>query len=75
MTEQPTLHDTLDLWDYRRRVADLYASVRGATPGEATWLNWREQRDTLFATHPQSAIPPEQRAALEGLPYFDYDST
>lgn len=75
MTEPLSLHDTLDLLDYRRQVTDLYAAVRGATPGEATWLNWRAQRDALFATHPQSALPPEQRAAFERLPYFDYDST
>jgi uncharacterized protein len=75
VTEPLSLHDTLDLLDYRRKVADLYASVRAATPGEATWLDWREQRDALFATHPQSAIPEEQRATFERLPYFDYDPT
>ena len=75
MAEQPALHDTLDLLDYRRQVADLYASVRATPPGELTWLRWREQRDALFATHPQSAIPPEQRAVFEGLAYFDYDPT
>ena len=75
MTEPLSRHDTLDLLDYRRQVADLYASVRATPAGELTWIRWREQRDTLFATHPQSAIPPEQRATFEHLPYFDYDST
>ena len=73
MTEPLSLHDTLDLWDYRRRVADLYASVRAAPADESTWREWKAQRDQLFATHPQSAIAAEQRAAFEGLAYFDYD--
>jgi uncharacterized protein len=69
----PAFRDTLDLLDYRRRVADLYADVRAAPRDESTWRHWREQRDALFATHPQSAIPGEQRAAFEGLAYFDHD--
>lgn len=73
MIEQPAFRDTLDLLDYRRRVADLYADVRAAPPTESTWRHWREQRDALFATHPQSAIPEQQRPAFERLPYFDHD--
>ena len=73
MTEQPAFRDTLDLLDYRRRVADLYAQVRAAPPTESTWRHWREQRDALFATHPQSAIPEDQRSIFEGLAYFDHD--
>lgn len=63
--------EMLDLLDYRRRVAESYARVRAGGPGEATWLAWRDERDELFATHPQSPI--EDRNAFRGLPYFDYD--
>jgi uncharacterized protein (DUF1684 family) len=47
----------LDLLDWRRRVADLYAAVRAdPQPARAHQL-WRVTRDELFATHPQSPGP------------------
>lgn len=73
MSEQPAFRDTLDLLDYRRRVTDLYAAVRAAPLDESTWRHWCSQRDALFATHPQSAIPEDQRATFERLPYFDHN--
>jgi uncharacterized protein (DUF1684 family) len=27
----------------------------------------------MFASHPQSPLPPEARRSFEGLPFFDYD--
>jgi uncharacterized protein (DUF1684 family) len=64
------LSSTLDLWDYRRRVQDIYRRVREGE-GEETWQEWRRARDALFAEHPQSPI--EERATFKGLDYFDYD--
>jgi uncharacterized protein len=67
----------LDLYDYRLRVAGMYrrrdeALQRGESP--ATVLQaFRTERDTLFASHPQSALDVEQRASFTGLPYFPYD--
>ena len=63
---------TLALWDYRRRVADIYAGVREMAP-DAGWDHWRAGRDTLFAEHSQSALAEERRASFGGLSYFDYD--
>ena len=63
---------SLSLLDYRRRVADLYAEVRAADPVDG-WRLWRDGRDDLFRTHPQSPIPPDRRADFGGLAYFDYD--
>jgi uncharacterized protein (DUF1684 family) len=63
----------LELWDYRRRVADLYHEVRSAGPGEETWLAWRTARDALFRSHPQSALEAEARTDFAGLSYFAYD--
>jgi uncharacterized protein len=61
------------LLDWRRRVFELYARIRRSTaPGEA-WHEWREERDRLFRQHPQSPLPPGDRSAFAGLPYFDYD--
>jgi len=63
-----------ELLDYRRAVAGLYAAVRDSMldPAE-TCRRFREGRDRLFRTHPQSALPPERRSDFSGLHYFDYD--
>jgi uncharacterized protein len=63
----------LALWDWRRRVAALYAEVRAERDPVAAWWRWRETRDTLFRTHPQSPLDAEQRATFKGLAYGDYD--
>jgi uncharacterized protein (DUF1684 family) len=65
--------DELELLDWKRRVFALYAEVRASADPEAAWRHWRESRDALFRSHPQSPLPPENRAASPGLPYFDYD--
>ena len=57
---------TLALWDYRRRVADIYAGVREMAP-DAGWDHWRAGRDTLFAEHSQSALAEERRSSFGGL--------
>ncbi len=64
------LSQTLDLWDYRRRVHDIYRRVR-ESEGKEVWQEWRRARDALFSEHPQSPI--EDRTAFPGLDYFDYD--
>lgn len=64
---------TASLWDYRRRVGDLYADVRRTPDPTVAWRRWRAGRDTLFADHPQSALDVEARETFGGLPYFDYD--
>ena len=48
---------SLDLLDWRRRVADLYAEVRAAPDPAGGHELWRRTRDELFATHPQSPGP------------------
>jgi len=64
---------SLALWDYRRRVADLYADIRGTADPTAAWVHWKAQRNWLFASHEMSALPVEERAEFAGLPYFPYD--
>jgi uncharacterized protein (DUF1684 family) len=67
-----TAADTLALLDWKRRVFSLYAAVRATDP-EAGWGLWRETRDELFRSHPQSPLPPQRRAAFRGLEYWPYD--
>ena len=59
------------LWDWRRQVADLYASIRANPDPLAAWLQWRQVRDGLYRTHPQT--PLESTAGFAGLPFFDHD--
>jgi uncharacterized protein len=67
-----TAADTLALLDWKRRVFALYEAVRTMEPDEA-WTLWRETRDELFRSHPQSPLPVEQWAGFEGLEYWPYD--
>jgi uncharacterized protein len=64
---------TTDLWDWRRRVGDLYGAVRAARDPREGWAQWRATRDQLFAGHPQTPLEPAARAAFRGLPYFPYE--
>lgn len=66
------MSETLELWDYRRRVQEIYRKVRFAGPAVETWLEWARDRDLLFAEHPQS--PFEDRSAFVGIRYFPYES-
>ena len=58
----------LDLVDWRRRVGDLY---RIGGPDALT--KFRDGRDRLFKTHPQSPIEPDERSSFAGLKYFASD--
>jgi uncharacterized protein len=58
----------LDLVDWRRGVGDLYR-IGGAEALE----KFREGRDRLFKSHPQSPIEPEERTSFTGLHYFPHD--
>ena len=57
------------LWDWRRRIAALYAAIRAEADPQAAWEHWRGARDELFRTHPQTPLDPGA-AAPE---YFLYD--
>jgi len=64
----------MQLLDYRRSVAELYAAVRqGARDPLASWLAFRSGRDALFRAHPQSALSDAQKQRFDGLRYYDYD--
>ncbi len=58
----------LDLADWRRRVGDLYR-----LSGPDALARFRQGRDELFRTHPQSPLNEEARTHFKGLRYFDHD--
>jgi uncharacterized protein (DUF1684 family) len=63
----------LELLDWKRRVFELYAEVRAAADPAEAWQRWRDVRDDLFRTHPQSPLTPEGRERFTGVAYFPYD--
>lgn len=65
----------LELLDWRRRVHALYAEVRALREEDpvGAHTHWRDERDRLFAAHPQSALDEEAREAFRGLYVADYD--
>ncbi len=56
----------LDLLDWKRRIGELYAYVREAAPADG-WRAWCDEREHLFATHPQTPNPGVRPS------YFDYE--
>jgi uncharacterized protein len=68
------MSDSLDLYDYRCRVAALYRERNSALQaGERPLVvlqRFREQRDHLFVHHSQSALDEQQRRVFTGLRYF-----
>jgi uncharacterized protein (DUF1684 family) len=76
----------LELWDWRRRVAELFAELRRrhAAAEALAWarrqhadaetLAWfRAEKDALFREHPQTPLSPERRPSFQGLAYWPYD--
>jgi uncharacterized protein len=62
-----------DLWDWRRRIAELYAEIRAFDDPEFAWRLWCDARDELFRAHPQSPLDAHERRHFRGLELFDYD--
>ncbi len=65
----------LELADWRRQVAELYAEVRQVArqDPEAAHLLWRTRRELLYRGHPQSPVPEAEREIF-GAVHFDYDA-
>ncbi|MDT4893614.1 MAG: uncharacterized protein QOE97_2649 [Pseudonocardiales bacterium] len=63
----------VQLSDWRRRVAELYARVRHEPDPVSAHALWRAERDRLFARHPQTPLLPDDPLRASGLPYWPYD--
>jgi hypothetical protein len=63
----------LQLLDWRRQVAALYARIRERRADDplAAHDDWRTTRDVLFGSHPET--PLEDAAGFAGLSYAPYD--
>jgi uncharacterized protein (DUF1684 family) len=62
-----------ELLDWRRRMSELFAELRGRAADADTLAWFRAEKDKLFKAHPQSPIPPADRVAFSGLSYWPYD--
>jgi len=65
--------NALEIADYRRRVAHLYAAVRLRGADESSWRRWCETRRRLLLSHSQSPLPAGARTAAGAPEYYDYD--
>jgi uncharacterized protein (DUF1684 family) len=74
VTDTAPAEEALQLADWRRRIALLYADVRrlAAIDPESAHALWRSERERLFRDHPQSPVPAASRAAFRAL-HFDYE--
>ena len=64
----------LQLLDWRRRIAELYAMVRADPDPERGWNLWRARREELFLGHPQSPLLAAARDNGHAPAYYDYDA-
>jgi uncharacterized protein (DUF1684 family) len=67
------VRDMITLADWRRRLYELYATIRTTADPAQAWRLWRNRRDALLRDHPQSPLSSSERATFSGLPYFHYD--
>jgi uncharacterized protein (DUF1684 family) len=64
----------LQLADWRRRIATLYAEVRSHASSNpaAALAHWRAVRSHLYCTHPQSPVPVHERETFRAQ-HFPHD--
>jgi uncharacterized protein len=68
------MSEHLDLADWRRRVAAMYAALRADhRAAQLRLVTFRAGKDRLFAEHPSSPIPEGRRASFRGLAYWRHD--
>jgi hypothetical protein len=68
-----SLPDAASLLDWRRKVAAIYAAVRASADPAAAHRFWRDARNEMLATHPQSPVPAAERPRFRGVPVAAFD--
>ena len=68
------LAERLYLADWRRRTAELYATVRelAALDPRSAWEHWRRVRERMYREHPSSPVPAAERSRFLAN-HFAYD--
>ena len=64
--------ERLELLDWKRRVFDLYRSIRADPDPTSAWDTWRDRRDEMISGHRQSPLDSRQRVGFTPG-YYDYD--
>ena len=59
--------------DWRRQTAALYARVREHPDPAAAHALWRDGRDQMMRSHPQSPLPAADPIRARSVPYWPYD--
>jgi uncharacterized protein (DUF1684 family) len=68
------MSEHLDLADWRRQVASLYATMRrDRRAPQLRLVAFRAGKDRLFAGHPSSPVPESGRRDFPGLAYWRHD--
>jgi uncharacterized protein (DUF1684 family) len=62
----------IELLEWKRRIFALYARIRSADDPAEAWADFRRTRDEMFATHPQSPVPADDRESFRPA-YFAYE--
>jgi uncharacterized protein (DUF1684 family) len=63
----------VDLLDWRRRVAEMYAAVRAQADPAIGHQVWQARRDALLRSHPQSPLTADDPMRTSGVPVWPYD--
>jgi hypothetical protein len=63
----------LELADWRRETGALYTLARDQTDPAAAHALWRDGRDRMMRSHPQSPLPAASPLRASGVPYWPYD--
>lgn len=63
----------LELLDWRRRVAEMYAAVRAQADPAIGHQVWQARRDALLRSHPQTPLRPDDDLRTTGVPVWPYD--
>jgi len=63
----------LEVADWRRQTAEIYARTRETDDPLDAWHRWQDDRRRMFTTHPQSPIPAGERDSAHAPAYFPYD--
>jgi hypothetical protein len=62
--------DAMQLADWRRQTAELFARVREQADPATAHALWRDGRDQMMRSHPQSPLPAGDPMRVRGVPYW-----